>query len=224
MDIETLILILFFFVFPIVRQILESRKKPDALPPESDAEAEYPEQSVRRVPAPTPVDSGSERSVSGEEDWAASWGRWPGSEVTETPEEEEFVRDEPEKAGVPVAIAGRSREPVPIEVRDGRTIVLRDRAPRPGTLDMDRVAEVEERRRNRARGMSIPVAEPARVPALRIGPAPVITQPTATVEPRVTGVERPSLTWLGGGSSERLREMLIASEILGPPKAEREFD
>lgn len=224
MDLETLILILFFIVFPIIQQIAEARRRAKAPPPvelERDEEEDGPDvERPRRIRLPAPVESGSPPGIPGGANWSDEWGSWPGSDVT-VGESDDGREDA--SAEVPVLVVNRRPAPVSLEERGEREIVLRDRSPRSATLEVDRATELEELMRARARALPPPSELQPRVPALRIGPPPAFARSTERVAAGSAIPEHPRLALLRGGSPEQLREAFILSEILNPPRAERDF-
>jgi hypothetical protein len=204
MDWFTLLLIFFFFVLPLIQQIVQARKQaenPPGLPGEEevDLEHEFPSEleGERRRPAATQSAEPEERG----DGWSAGWGAWPG-EADETEVEEQPF-------GVP------AERPLPEQVR-----VLRDSAPRPERSIPEIRAErpIPELRSER----TLPERPAPLAPAYleHRAEAPRIQNRTRELSMPVLGVRR-GATGIGRAVHDRqeLRRAIILAEVLGPPRS-----
>ncbi|CAN5713822.1 hypothetical protein BH23GEM8_BH23GEM8_13800 [soil metagenome] len=195
MDWFTLLLIFFFFVLPLIQQIVQSRKQaenPPGLPGEEevDLEHEFPVEleGQRRRPGPA-------ESIEAEEHgdgWSSGWGAWPG-ETVETEAEEHAI--------------GTETEPSLLE----QVRVLREQATRAERSNPEIRPErvVFER--------PVP-AEPVYVEHRAEGPR--VQSRTRVLSTPVLGVRR-GATDIGRAVHDRqeLRRAVILAEVLGPPRS-----
>jgi hypothetical protein len=213
MDWFTLLLIFFFFVLPLIQQIVQSRKQaenPPGLPGEEevDLEHEFPveAEAQRRRSAPS-------RPVEVEEQgdgWSAGWGAWPGEAVE--------VEAEDHASGTPA-------EPPLLE----QARVLREPAPRaerslPEVRPERSLPEMRaERSLPEIRAERVTFERPAPAPPAYLqhrAEAPRIQNRTRELSMPVLGVRR-GATDIGRAVHDpyELRRALILAEVLGPPRS-----
>ncbi len=214
MDWFTLVMIVIFFVLPLIQQIAEARKRGSEPPVElPEEEWEYEEEHL------STMDSGSagteaRRSRGAETDgeWSEGWGSWPGEipvpiPVPETPparspdtEVRQAQLPEQEKSRWE---RGRNRVPVEREapVRLERPVPT----PRPERVLIDRTIPAEP--------ASIDRPEESRRPRQRVLSRPAVGEVRAV---------SPMSAVLHDGS--QLRQALVLSEILGRPRALRPLE
>jgi hypothetical protein len=213
MDWFTLLLIFFFFVLPLIQQIVQSRKQaenPPGLPGEEevDLEHEFPmePEAQRRRPAATQAAEPEERG----DGWSAGWGAWPGEADEAEPEEPTFgVQAEPpllEQSRVLREPAARAERSLP-DVRSERS------------LPEMRV----ERSLPEIRAERVTFERPAPAPPAYLqhrAEAPRIQNRTRELSMPVLGVRR-GATDIGRTVHDpyELRRALILAEVLGPPRS-----
>lgn len=205
MDWFTVLMIILFFVAPVIQQIMEAKKKAES---ESGGPTEgYPE-DFQRVGVPYPDAAEGTRTVptAGRESWSDGWGSWPGTEPTGSVD----------RAAEEVEVVVRRREPperTPREdPRRAREMVLRDRSPEP----------VHPRPTTTA---PLPVPARATLPATAVRKQVPAARPARTAaRPAPVNRIHPLLVQLRGGRPEDLRDAIIAAEILSQPRGLRPIE
>ncbi len=79
MDWFTILLILIFFVFPVIQQILEGKKGRRA-PTDDAGDAEAEEWGLPEAYEPTRVETPARQPAEVVTEWSEGWGKWPGAE------------------------------------------------------------------------------------------------------------------------------------------------
>ncbi len=209
MDWFTILMIIIFFVAPVIQQILEAKKKNEAgtvEPPEIDGEG------YRRVEVPAPVGTAGDRPRASDQRpaWSDGWSAWPTAEPAEGGgRAEEGWRGAVDR---PAPARPRPPEAPPREyvLRERPVETLESRAPRQVPAP-PRVA------------VPIPAPTPAKVRAIAIAPSrrTVVTPPS---RPHRAPAQHPHLAILRSGHPQDLRDMIVVSEILSPPKGLRDLE
>lgn len=209
MDWFSLLLLVVFFIVPLIQQIAEARKQGDqpSLPPDEgeidEAYLEAEEAALRRRKQGSPasdVDAGG---------WSADWGGWPG----ETPEPSDPVRAEP-------------ANPEPISQKPSTTLAdityqpPRPRDPRDVLQRPERVVVDRLGRAIKERSVAVEITEIDRVAEHNRFHARI--QQAAVERPRT----RSRSDSLGRALRDRgeLRRAVLLTEVLGPPRALRPLD
>jgi hypothetical protein len=206
MDWFTVLMIVLFFVLPMIQQVLEAKKKAES--GAGDPMEGYPEEYQRvGVAFPDAVEETRRLPSAERASWSDGWGSWPGTESVESVD----------RPATEVEVVVHRRTPVervPAETsREAREIVVRDRSPetiQPRTTAPARVLADVTR--------SLPAHAPAR------GVAP--STPVARVAPRSVRANRshPLLSQLRSGRPDALRDAIVASEIVSRPRALRPLE
>jgi hypothetical protein len=132
----TLLLVVVFFVLPLLQQMAEKRRKRGPrLPP-----LELPDEASRR-------EAPRVRLERGEGGWSVDWGAWPTEAQDAPAEREESPYEDPYGAGyemLPARIEAQPREVTVAEPAASPAPILRDRASRAvslESLEVDRATE-----------------------------------------------------------------------------------
>lgn len=213
MDWFTILMIIIFFVAPVIQQILEAKKKSGAGTGEP---LEDHEEAYRRIELPVPADSEGDRQRPSTEaqSWSDGWSAWPG---TERSEGEDRAREE---TRVVVQRPASPRPPAQeVPGREVREYVLRERSLE--TLERRPLPAPAPQRVSIP--IPVPAPTPAKVRALAIASAPraTLASPPRTHRP---SSRHPQLAVLRSGHPQDLRDAIIVSEILSPPKGLREME
>jgi hypothetical protein len=190
MDWFTIVLILIFFVFPVIQQILEAKKGRSETredPFEDQPEPLEPlERHGRRAEPELARTKPPKRQPAAEVEWSSDWGSWPGS-ATKV-EETRVTSPEVENRG-PILI-NYEAPPKPVEKTAPRQVPSRPPiAPMP-TIEAPRVEIGDVRRAARSRRAKRPAAwdEPLELLTTARDPA-------------------------------RLRRIIVLTEVFGKPKS-----
>jgi hypothetical protein len=226
MDWFTILLILIFFVFPLIQQILESKKRKSP-PTESELEGEdegwagieEPADDGRRMAGDT---ASSEKSGA----WSTGWGAWPGDKDAESSPMDigrEPDRAPPREASPPVLQRGERPIPVPRETPPP----VPQRAERPIPVPRENPPPVRQRverpvSRKRAPEAAKPSPRRTAASVSRALAAEEIGRSEPPRSARLTSTEE-RVTTPGSGLAERLRvpgelrRAILLNEILGKP-------
>jgi hypothetical protein len=228
MDWFTVLLILIFFVFPLIQQILES-KKGKSPPIESELEGEdegwagieEPADDGRRMGGDT---ASSEKAGA----WSTGWGAWPGDKDAESSPMDigrEPARAPPRETQPPVLQRGERPIPVPREnpppvpQRAERPIPVPRENPPPVPQRAERAVPVP---RKRAPEVARPSSRRTAASVSRALAAEEIGRSEPPRSARLTSTEE-RVTTPGSGLAERLRvpgelrRAILLNEILGKP-------
>lgn len=208
MDWTSILLLILFFVLPLIQQVLEARK--GKAPPGEDVEGGV---GVEEAERPARTSRGGE----GAGGWSDEWAPWPSSETEDTAAEEvEGWREEPvheprawqveppRTVHVEPAEAPPAREPVPISREPAPYLPLPEPptwSPQPTSVEPLPGAGASS---HPSRFPITPLAVGERVEAL-----PELLP--------VVRAHRSAHEFPGLASTAQIRHAIVLSEILGPP-------